>query len=273
MADIGSVPQHNISPRYPNFTFQRIDIKSRPYNPGGVLNGSDFRFPFEDASLDLIFMISVLTHVDLATVETYFCEATRTLKPDTGRLVTTTFLLDDEVDALLTAGRGHFRMASTHGSSRVENPELAIAHPRRAVLDILDSAGFAQSTVFNGYWSGRAGVTPMDFQDLLIAGRRGGTVSRLPSQPAMPPRGGDSALQRVCGRIAALADGNEFHLSRFFTWSNAVTLSAFWWLCDGLTLALAGEASTGADRWHLDFDRLRKLGLEKIRPLAVLAVA
>lgn len=37
--------QQNITPRHPNFRFRRIDVKSKPYNPGGTEDGSSFRFP------------------------------------------------------------------------------------------------------------------------------------------------------------------------------------------------------------------------------------
>lgn len=256
--------KNNITPNFPNFTFQRSDIKSRPYNPDGVLKGHEFRFPFMDASLDLVFMISVLTHVDLATVANYLREAARTLKPDTGRLVATIFLTDDEVDRLLDAGRGHFRMATPYGPSRVENPanpELAIAHPRCVVLDILRSAGFAQSTVLNGHWSGREGTTPMDFQDLIIAHRNAGASYCLPSQPIAPKADDGRATQRICDRIVALTGGDDACVSRFITWFNAVNLNAFWWQCDDMRFGTAAK-----NPWQLSFAALRKLGLEKIRP-------
>ncbi|MDI6029434.1 class I SAM-dependent methyltransferase [Corticibacterium sp. UT-5YL-CI-8] len=221
--------QHNISPRYPNFSFERIDIKSKPYNPSGQIEGSTFRFPFDDASLDLVFMISVLTHVDLAIVDTYAKEAARVLKPDTGRLVTTIFLLDHEVDTLLAEGKGSFRMAAPYGASRVENPadpELAIAHPRGMVLDILQSAGFAQTSVFEGHWSGREGSTRMDFQDLVIADRYAGKTHRLPTHPALSAASIDPTLLPIGDKVAELSGGDEQVFSRFVTWSNSVTLNA-----------------------------------------------
>lgn len=257
--------QRNITPHHPNFTFRRIDVRSLPYNPLGRESGGSLRFPFEDASLDLVFMISVLTHVDLATVETYLREAARVLKPS-GRLVTTMFLLDDEVDHLLAAGKGSFRMAAPCGPSRVENlanPELAIAHPRQRVVDILQSAGFARHAVFNGSWSGRASATPMDFQDLLIASHHPGPIRRPVGQAAVMPDALTAEQQRLCDRIDRLT-GDDARLSRFITWSNALTLNALWWRVEGRTLAL-GEG-TGAVPLPLRLEALRKLGLENIRP-------
>lgn len=257
--------QQNITPVHPNFRFRRIDVRSKPYNPDGAETGARFRFPFEDASLDLVFMISVLTHVDLPTVETYAREAARVLKPS-GRLVTTIFLLDDEVDQLLAAGKGHFALKYQDGESRVENPanpELVIAHPRQRVLEILDQAGFAKTVVVNGHWSGRPSALPMEFQDLLIAGHDPGMIIAPENRSGLQGEAMTAAQAAACARIVTLTGGDETRFSQFISWSTALTLNAFWWQCDGWRLCLkeACPESTG-----LRFEALGRLGLMHIRP-------
>ncbi len=264
--------QRHITPQHPNFTFRRIDIKSLPYNPTGSVNGSDFRFPFEDGSLDLVFMISVLTHVDLATVETYARESARVLKPE-GRLVSTIFMLDEEVDRLLAAGKGRFKMAAPFGPSRVENPknpELAIAHPRDMVLDILRQAGFAQSDLFNGSWSGRTSASPMDFQDLMIASRSPGRVELPGAQAHLPPAPAAPLAAETRAQVDRLLDRalgwDAANLPKFITWANATALNAFWWQGEGLALAVADRVSGQLLRCDGRFDGLQALGLAGMRP-------
>lgn len=259
--------RRHISTRYPNFSFAVIDVRNGPYNPDGVLSGRDLRFPIGDGSLDLVCMISVLTHVDLPTVENYIREAGRTLKPDTGRLVATAFLLDDEVEALLATGRSRFRMSSAHGPSRVENrdhPELAIAHPRAALLEMLDQSGFAHSSVFNGHWSGREAVTPMDFQDLLVADRAAGFDHEAALHSRPPSRDDDRFPQAVFDRLDASGFRDRQTLLDFVAWSASVTLNALWWQESGLTLALAGAGHGQPERLRLT--EFRRLGLETARP-------
>ncbi len=257
--------QQNITPRHPNFRFRRIDVKSKPYNPDGTQDGASFRFPFDDASLDLVFMISVLTHVDLPTVETYAREAARVLKPS-GRLVTTIFLLDPEVDRLLAAGKGHFALKYQDGECRVENPanpELVIAHPRARVLEIMDQAGFAKTLVVNGHWSGRPSALPMEFQDLLIAGHDPQGITAPQDRSALPAEAMTPAQAVLYARVIALTGADTVRFSQFITWSNALALNALWWHCDGFKLCLndGGSAHTG-----LHFDALQKLGLAQVRP-------
>ncbi|WP_112309767.1 class I SAM-dependent methyltransferase [Pseudogemmobacter bohemicus] len=260
--------QQNITPRHPNFRFRRIDVKSKPYNPDGTEDGVSFRFPFDDASLDLVFMISVLTHVDLPTVETYAHEAARVLKPS-GRLVTTIFLLDAEVDQLLAAGKGHFALKYQEGESRVENranPELVIAHPRARVLEIMDKAGFAKTLVVTGHWSGRPSALPMDFQDLLIAGHDPQAIAAPEDRSALPSLPMNPAQAAIHARVIALTRGDAERVSQFITWSTILALNAFWWQCDGLNLSLKEGSSADPGPPDLRFDALQRLGLAQIRP-------
>lgn len=249
--------QRHIGSRHPNFTFERIDVRSQPYNPDGTQSGNDFRFPFDNGSLDLVFMISVLTHVDLPTVETYLREAARTLKPATGRLVSTIFLLDDEVDELIAAGRSRFSLPWSRGQSQVENPdnpELVIAHPRQAVLDILANAGFEQVEVVNGHWSGRQ-APPMDFQDLLVADRATGAEYRHPVSGSSPPETRSAVVEE---RIREQGFCSRDELLGFITWSVSVTLNALWWQDQGWSLVLDGP---GRPRLELTFEQVRSLGI------------
>lgn len=249
--------QRHIGAHHPNFTFQRIDVRSRPYNPDGTMGGNDFRFPFEDDSLDLVLMISVLTHVDLPTVDNYVREAARVLRSDTGRLVSTIFLLDDEVDELIADGRSRFDLPWSAGPSRVENPdnpELVIAHPRTAVLDIVDSAGFEQVEVVNGHWCGRA-APPMDFQDLLIADRTAGVRYRHPRSASPPPEFPSTVVE---DRIRQQGFGSRDELLGFITWSVAVTLNALWWQDQGRSLVLDGPRQ---EPLGLTFDQVRRLSI------------
>ena len=247
----------NIASARPNFTFERIDITSKPYNPTGTLRGADFRFPCDDDSLDLVFMISVMTHIDLDNVETYIRESARTLK-STGRLVATFFLLNDEVDELIAAGKSRFELEWPHGESRVENPddpELAIAHPRDRVLGMLRDAGFAHVQVRGGNWCGRSDAAPMDYQDLVIADR-GPVPHATPNERLLDE---NAQVRDLAERLAVLGM-TATEVSSLLPWAAAVSLNALRWRDEGYTLDLGDEAG------ELDFTHTRHLGLQLPTP-------
>lgn len=155
----------------PNFSFIHADLYNGSYNPKGTLSPQEYRLPFPDGSIDLVFMISVLTHINLRTVEQYFKEVSRVLQPGTGRLLATAFLFDDAVTKLVAEGRSVYSLRGRLGQSRVESeqrPEDVVAHPSTAVEEMLEKFGLKLQLFIGGSWSGRPQPNPQHFQDLLV---------------------------------------------------------------------------------------------------------
>ena len=53
----------NITSRYENFRFHRLDLAHAIYNPSGKQATKDLRLPFKDAAFDFVFMTSVVPHL------------------------------------------------------------------------------------------------------------------------------------------------------------------------------------------------------------------
>ena len=94
--------------RHPNFRFQVADLYNRRYHPGGQHSASEYRFPYDDASFDLVIATSVFTHLLEQEADHYLAETARVLAPG-GRLFATFFVLDD--DSRGGDLRGHRRAA------------------------------------------------------------------------------------------------------------------------------------------------------------------
>lgn len=268
--------QTNIGAFHSRARFERIDLVSGVYNPDGVIRGQDYEFPFEDGSLDLVYMISVLTHVDLPTVATYIREAARTLKPGTGRLAATYFLLDGEVDDLIAAGGGaYYSFPHAAGESRVENvaePEAAIAHPRARVLEMLAEAGFSRVHVREGHWSGRTGGYPIDFQDLVIADfTPPAAPGRVEATPLRMDDGERTSIREVASALVAQGVVAREDVVAALLGAISLTLNALWWEDAGFTLAVADaevgtDADVGVRGLGLDLTAARALGLGEAAP-------
>lgn len=76
-----------------NFSFKHVDVFNSQYNPDGVIQADEYIFPIDSSSKDLVFLTSVFTHMLPSSVENYFKEISRVLKPN-GRVVATVFLMD-----------------------------------------------------------------------------------------------------------------------------------------------------------------------------------
>lgn len=154
---------------FPDFRFHHADLHNRAYNPAGAVAASDYRFPFDDSSFDLVLLTSVFTHMLAADTRHYLDEIARLLAPG-GRVLMTAFLLDKASRDAIDAGRTDFEFGHEREGCHVERadvPEAAVAYDRHAFEAMVAAAGLIVSRSHPGSWRGREGVT---YQDVLILG-------------------------------------------------------------------------------------------------------
>jgi SAM-dependent methyltransferase len=160
----------NIGSRFPNFEFRHIDVFNRKYNPTGKIGGSDYSFPFEDCSFDLVFLTSVFTHMLPPEVTNYIGEMARVLKAG-GRCLVTFFLLNEEADQLCRSGRSQVPFLycyDGYSTQDVRDPELAVAYQESYVRKQFERHGLRiREPVCFGSWAGRKTFT--SYQDIIIA--------------------------------------------------------------------------------------------------------
>lgn len=75
------------------FRFEHLDVHNAEYNPTGKVSANEYRFEFDDNSFDVVFLVSVFTHMLPDDVKNYIKEIGRMLKPG-GHLMFTTFVMD-----------------------------------------------------------------------------------------------------------------------------------------------------------------------------------
>ncbi len=75
------------------FKFDSLDVRNDEYNPNGKYYAHEYRFPYDDNAFDVIFLVSVFTHMLTKDVEQYIAEISRMLAPG-GHCMVTTFLMD-----------------------------------------------------------------------------------------------------------------------------------------------------------------------------------
>lgn len=161
--------QQHITPRFRRFRFHWANVLNRHYNPTGQVKASEYRFPFDDATFDFVFLTSVFTHMYPEDVAHYTAEIARVLKPG-GRLLATYFLLNDGAMRGIEAGGlaldFQFRY-ERHWAISEETPEGAIALFEHDVMAMFAANGLVSESVRYGAWSGRA--EPLSFQDIVVA--------------------------------------------------------------------------------------------------------
>lgn len=162
-----------ITPAYPKFRFQKLDIAHALYNPGGVVAGKDLVLPYGDANFDFAIMVSVATHLPADELAAYIREIARVLGPN-GKLFLTAFVLDE----VARAGDGRdARLGFVRDGegpcwfANAQAPLAAVGFDDGFIDGLLREAGFDIGLKSLGHWRG----IPADhYQDIFVARKRGG---------------------------------------------------------------------------------------------------
>jgi ubiquinone/menaquinone biosynthesis C-methylase UbiE len=161
-------PRRWITRRFPNFQFRKFDVYNGRYHPGGALEASEFRFPYEAECFDLVLLISVFTHMRAHGICNYLDEVRRVLRPG-GRCLATCFLLNEESRLLIGAGKSSLNLVHPlAGGFTIDRkvPERAIGFEEAQVLGWIADRGFTLRTRNYGSWCGRRRF--LSYQDLLV---------------------------------------------------------------------------------------------------------
>lgn len=160
--------RNKITPRFPNFRFQQIDVRNHLYNPTGKYEPSEYRFPFPDNSFTFVMLGSVFTHMLPNDMAHYLSEIHRVMAP--GRCLISYFLLNEESQRLVAAGASTLDFKSVdekYASISVEMPEYAIALDEGFVTSLYRDLGLEIVRVDYGSWCGREKF--LSYQDLVLA--------------------------------------------------------------------------------------------------------
>jgi ubiquinone/menaquinone biosynthesis C-methylase UbiE len=160
--------QTHITPRFPNFTFSKVDVFNKFYNPNGALQAQNFRFPYEAERFDVAILTSVFTHMLTGDVLHYLDELYRVLRPG-GRCFCTFFLLNAESQNLIREGKSTLNLAHPVGECFVHDidvPEGAVGFEEARVFNWIVERGFTIVGKYLGNWCGRKRC--WEYQDILV---------------------------------------------------------------------------------------------------------
>jgi len=160
-----------ITPRFPNFHFQQIDVYNKHYNPGGKYRPSKYKFTFANESFSFIMLGSVFTHMQPDDLENYLSEIHRVLRKD-GRCLITYFLLNEESLRLIETGDSTLDLKYVFDKYRSvsrEVPEEAIAVDETWIRDLYRNLGLKVVRLDYGSWCAREKY--LSYQDLILAAK------------------------------------------------------------------------------------------------------
>lgn len=161
--------QSFITPWFPNFQFQWVNVYNGVYNPTGVIKPSRFKFPYPDNTFDFVVLTSVFTHMLPEDLRHYLSEIKRVLRPG-GKCMTTCFLLNNESISLLTQGKSYLPIVHPYGDcfvSSLLNLEGAVGYEEAKFFPWIANNGFTIKKIYYGGWCGRTKCW-LSGQDILL---------------------------------------------------------------------------------------------------------
>ena len=150
--------------RHHHMRFLRADLFHPRFHPGGAHTAAEYRFPYDDASFDLVVATSIFPHLLEAETEHYLAEIGRVLAPG-GTLFATFFVLDDASRAAIAGGTATFAFLDADQHVAVVSddlPDEAVAYDR----NWLAARAPGQLAVHPGSWRGEEGL---DLLDIVVA--------------------------------------------------------------------------------------------------------
>ncbi|MCL5029007.1 MAG: class I SAM-dependent methyltransferase [Bacteroidetes bacterium] len=160
----------HISRAYQNFHFQLADVYNEWYKPNGRFQASEYKFPYENGSFDIIVLGSVFTHMLPKDMENYLSEISRVLRTE-GRCLISFFLLTEESLELLQTNKSTLDFKYDIGKYRTVNKiihEDAVSYHETYILDLYKKNGLnIRKPIHYRSWSGRKEF--LSYQDIIIA--------------------------------------------------------------------------------------------------------
>jgi SAM-dependent methyltransferase len=164
--------QENITAERPSFRFTHVPVFNGAYNEGGIA-ASELTFPYPDDSFDIVFGLSLFTHLLPEDLERYLSETRRVLRAS-GRVLFTFFLMRPKSREILQRGGwiAERLLARDQGdyTTLYDQPEELIGYRQGYVREAFERNGFEIKEFFWGTWPEWAvGERPDYTQDSVVA--------------------------------------------------------------------------------------------------------
>jgi len=149
------------------FRFVHQNVHHEMYNPSGTSDSIKTRLPFEDGSFDVVFLLSVLTHMLPPTARHYFHEIRRVLRP-TGRCLASMLTLERYKPGTSTIPLPH-KYTDECICWDPRNLTRGVAFSEKLIARFARESGLRQLKMFPGNWDGI--TRAVNAHDMYVFGR------------------------------------------------------------------------------------------------------
>jgi len=139
------------APKLPNFRFDLIDVRNTRYNTEGGTEADEVRFPYPDASFDLVCAYAVLIHMPIPEVANYLRESRRVVRPG-GTAIMSVFAVTDPARLPESDGRPFAPVGPGVYARQAGSPTHALAFDHDVLVELIEDAGWEIVDFARGDW-------------------------------------------------------------------------------------------------------------------------
>lgn len=152
--DRASIASCQANPRLENFRFAHIDVATDLYNASGRHTADTYTLPLDSDSVDVVYLVSVFTHMPPSECRQYAEEIFRVLRPG-GRCAVTTHLIEGDTAGWTEIGGAYTRFPNT--------PRKMLGHSRQQMTDFFGTEPIVR---VRGSWHGDGDARTPPYHDL-----------------------------------------------------------------------------------------------------------
>lgn len=149
---------------FPNFHFSVSDVHNTMYNPFSQTKASEYVFPFDDASFDLVVLRSVFTHMFPDEMLNYTEQIARVLRPGGNALATFFLINDDAKSHQKRTGKGpKFQKYGLFHTEDPKEPLDCVGYDESFVRRMFQNTSLVLDNIVYGHWCGRKSNLYQDY--------------------------------------------------------------------------------------------------------------
>jgi len=141
----------NYAPRLPGFRFDLLDVYNERYRPNLSTGPEQVRFPYDDASFDVVCAFEVFMHVALDGVRNYLQELTRVLRPG-GTAVVSFMAIYPEEEEPRYGGRPFVRVAEGVYTRFPNRRSTSMGFDVDLIRRVIAETGLEEVDALKGRW-------------------------------------------------------------------------------------------------------------------------
>ncbi len=154
------------------YSFTYMDVFHSYYNKEGSVKPEEYRLPYDNGQMDLVFLNSIFSHMKLEIIEHYLQEIIRCLSPK-GKVWMTCYAIDERGARKRKTWNYLFNTPYEKGfTNNIDDPERLVGYETDMIEAVVGKTGLRIDKYIPGYWKAERKSLDQHEQDLFVLSKK-----------------------------------------------------------------------------------------------------